>query len=92
MRALFYDPDHAEFIGLARNFLIHVDQCPDCKQVAEGDGRAYMEELFNALNSITSEDIPMFDYDADIAFCHLWMDRHFMLQNLSALEHPHGTA
>jgi len=92
MRAIFYDPGDARLIELSYNFLGHVAQCPNCQRIAQQDGREYVQALFQKLNSITSEDIPLFDYGAGMAFCAIWMDRHNMLLELEALEHPVGSA
>jgi len=85
MRVILYDPDDEGLIRFIHTFMGHLAECQDCQRIAREEGAEAVQLAFGALAKITSDDIPLGDYQTAYEFCDYWLDRHEMLSNLEML-------
>jgi hypothetical protein len=82
MKIILYCPSDEPWIKAIHSLFTHLRGCPNCEAFARSKGEAESRYLFSLLQGITTDDIPVFDWDAAIAFCDYWLDRHDMLSGI----------
>ena len=91
MRAIWYNPDDFNMVTQIGDFIVHVHECPDCREHAKTpEGRAALTRAVAMLDKISGEDLSVDDLQGALDFCTAWITAHNAVSFVDLLTVEYG--